>query len=191
MQRAILGALALGLSLAAAAALRDAAGDEGHAHDEGPAKTLMEQMKEMHEAHHHEHNFEAMENVTREDMRQVVGLMIDMGLALPPMNSHNGRALFVDKGCVVCHQVNGVGGAVGPSLNAGDMPNPMNVFEFAARMWRGAPAMVQMQQEIFGQPIELDGRELADIIAFAHDEKEQAELTAEQIPERYRNLIVK
>jgi hypothetical protein len=29
----------------------------------------------------------------------------------------------------------------------------MSTFEFAARMWRGAGAMVQMQEELFGQQI--------------------------------------
>lgn len=191
MNRSILGALALALALAAGASLRGAAGDEGHAHGGEHAEEMLQQMQEMHAGHAHAHDLEAMKDVTREDMRKVVGLMMDVGLALPPMDSHRGRELFLDKGCVVCHQVNGVGGAVGPALNAADMPVPMNVFEFAARMWRGAPAMVQMQQEVFGEAIVLDGQQLADLVAFAHDENEQRELTAEQIPERYRDLIVK
>lgn len=191
MRRTILSSLALGFALTATAFLTGAPGDEGHAHDDAQSEELMDRMLEMHAGHEHAHDLKAMENVTREDMRQVVTMMMDVGLALPPMDSHNGRDLFLNKGCIVCHQVNGIGGAVGPSLNAEDMPAPMNVFEFAARMWRGAPAMVQMQEQIFGEAIQLNGHELADIIAFAHDEDEQHELTAEQIPERYREMIVK
>jgi hypothetical protein len=56
-------------------------------------------------------------------------------------------------------------------------------------MWRGAGAMVQMQEELFGQQIELTGQELADLIAFAHDEAEQKELSNEDIPQRFRDLI--
>jgi mono/diheme cytochrome c family protein len=105
------------------------------------------------------------------------------------MDSGRGRVLFLEKGCVACHAVNGVGGDVGPTLDAADLPEPMNVFEFAARMWRGAAAMTAMQEAQFGEVVALDGQELADIIAFAHDETEQSKLTAEQIPERYRDAL--
>lgn len=69
------------------------------------------------------------------------------------------------------------------------MPSPMNVFEFAARMWRGAPAMALMQEEELGEFISLTGEELADLIAFPHDADEQSELTADQIPERFREMV--
>lgn len=48
------------------------------------------------------------------------------------------------------------------------------------------PAMVAMQQDFLGQVISLSGQDLADLVAFAHDE---AELEVEQIPEGYRELI--
>ena len=94
------------------------------------------------------------------------------------------------KGCIVCHAVNDVGGLLGPSLNAADMPLPMNAFEFSARMWRGAPAMAQLQEGILGEIISLDGQDLADLVAFAHDETAQSVLTADQIPQRFRDLII-
>jgi mono/diheme cytochrome c family protein len=164
--------------------------DIGHGHGSADQKEMLEMMKKMHGGHEHGHDFEAMEEVSAEDMRRVMGLMTDIGLALPPMDSHRGRELFLDKGCVVCHSVNQVGGAVGPSLNAAEMPEPMNAFEFAARMWRGAPAMAQMQQDLLGKVINLSGQDLADLVAFAHDETEQRELKAEQIPAPYRDLII-
>ncbi len=49
--------------------------------------------------------------------------------------------------------------------------------------------MVAMQQDFLGQVISLSGQDLADLVAFAHDEAEQAELEVEQIPEGYRELI--
>ena len=110
---------------------------------------------------------------------------------MPPMSSHNGRELFLEKGCVVCHSVNGVGGDVGPRLDAADMPSPMNAFEFAARMWRGAPAMALMQEEELGEFIDLTGEELADLVAFVHDAEEQKELESDQIPERFAKIINK
>jgi len=159
-------------------------------HEAAPAaETMIEHMRDMHKGHRHEHDFATIEALPPAAMQEVMDAMSEIGLAVPPMNAHQGRELFVDKSCVVCHQVNGVGGEIGPSLNAADMPSPMSTFEFAARMWRGAGAMVQMQEELFGQQIELTGQELADLIAFAHDEAEQKELSNEDIPQRFRDLI--
>lgn len=162
-------------------------GPKGHGHD-NKYQTL-EQMRETHRSHMHEHDFKAMEAMAPEQMRRMMRLMKDIGLAMPPMNSQNGRKLFVEKGCVVCHVVNGVGSEVGPSLNAADMPKPMNAFDFAARMWRGAPAMIALQEDQLGGVIELTGQELADLVAFAHDEAEQKKLEREQIPKRFRETM--
>ena len=156
-------------------------GEEGH-HD-------MERMREMHRQHDHKHDFAAMDRLSPERRERLLSLMRDIGLALPPMDPERGRTLFLDKGCVACHEVNGVGGTLGPSLDAEDMPEPMNTFEFAARMWRGAPAMIDLQSELLGDVITLDGQDLADIIAFAHDEEAQSKLSAEQVPEEFREVI--
>ncbi len=183
-------AFVLSFTLTVSVSSESARSDDGHLHGSTEQHKMLEQMKKMHGEHQHGHDFGAMDDVSAEDMGRVMALMMDIGLALPPMDSHRGRKLFLDKGCVVCHSVNGVGGVVGPSLNAADMPHPMNAFEFAARMWRGAPAMIQMQQDLLGEVISLSGQDLADLVAFAHDEAEQSELETEQIPMRYRALIV-
>ena len=162
-------------------------GEDGHHGEEGHHE--LEEMMEMHRGHEHEHDFAAMERLSPEQRDHVLALMRDVGLALPPMDPEHGRELFLEKGCVACHQINGVGGNLGPTLNADDMPEPMNAFEFAARMWRGAPAMTELQEQLLGDPIELTGQELADIIAFAHDEEAQAKLSPEQVPEKYRDVL--
>lgn len=159
-------------------------------HDGGHAEPL-EAMREMHSSHQHEHDFAAMDEMNPEQRARLNDFMQSVGLVLPPMSSHRGRELFLEKGCVACHSVNGVGGEVGPTLDAGDMPSPMNAFEFAARMWRGAPSMVLMQEEEFGEFISLTGEELADLIAFFHDTDEQKELTTDQIPERYLEILAR
>ena len=187
---ATLCAVVLGFALTAGVASEPVWGSDGHLHGSAAQQEMLEQMKKMHIDHDHRHDFEAMEQVSAEDMQRVMALMMEIGLALPPMNSHRGRELFLGKGCVVCHSVNDVGGTVGPALNAADMPKPMNAFEFAARMWRGAPSMAQMQQDLLGEVINLSGQDLADLVAFVHDEAEQLKLTTEQIPTRYRDLIV-
>lgn len=110
-------------------------------------------------------------------------------LLLPSMDPARGRHLFASKGCVVCHSVNGVGGTDAPKLDWSTMKGPMNPFDFAARMWHGAPAMIAMQQHELGAQIKLTGQELADIIAFAHDPEEQAKFSEKDIPAKIKKLM--
>ncbi len=117
------------------------------------------------------------------------GTAVSAGLVLPEMDSAMGRKLFASKGCAVCHSINGIGGDDAPALDAQTMDGPMNPFEFAARMWRGAEAMVYMQREELGDVIELDGAELAAIIAFAHDPEEQAKYSEADWPQPIADLI--
>ena len=157
--------------------------------DHGASKSMMDTMRESHSEHEHGHDFEAMEKLSSAELTRVVALLQDVGLVIPKMDAANGRKLFVETGCIVCHSVNKVGGDIGPSLNAADMPSPMNAFEFAARMWRGASSMAAMQQDIFGEVIPLTGQDLADLVAFAHNEKEQAKLAKNQIPKKFQKLL--
>jgi len=118
------------------------------------------------------------------------GPMMGTGMLMPQMDSARGHHLFASKGCVVCHSINGVGGEDAPALDASGMSMPMSPFEFAARMWRGAGAMIMMQEEELGAQIELTGQDLADIIAFVHDEGEQKHFTDADIPENIRALMI-
>jgi len=121
--------------------------------------------------------------------KKMPGMMGEGMLALPVMDGARGRSLFASKGCVVCHSVNGIGGEDAPALDASTMQPMMNPFEFAAKMWRGAEAMVAMQRNELGEPIDLTGQELADIIAFVHSRKEQAVFSKADVPEKILELI--
>ena len=68
------------------------------------------------------------------------------------------------------------------ALDAHTMPQTMHPFEFAAKMWRMAPAMIAAQEEVFGEQILFTGEELADIIAFVHDDAQQHEFSEADIP---------
>lgn len=116
------------------------------------------------------------------DTNDNLTIMIGEGMMLPTMNPARGRKLFASKGCVVCHSINDVGGVDAPMLDAEFMDLPVNPFDFAARMWRGAQTMVAMQQEELGYQIELTGQELADIIAFVHDPAQQARFSEADTP---------
>jgi mono/diheme cytochrome c family protein len=93
-----------------------------------------------------------------------------------------GRALFASKGCVICHTINEVGGAGAPPLDAEAVPGEVDALDFVARMWRGAEAMIFMQQQELGAQIDFTGQELADIIAFVHDPKERRKFSEEDFP---------
>lgn len=94
-------------------------------------------------------------------------------LTMPEMNSIKGKQLFIEKGCVACHSVNGIGGQDAASLDANTIDTVMNPFEFAARMWNHAGIMIPLQEEEIGEQITFTGDELANIIAFVHNDEVQ------------------
>ncbi|MFC2967966.1 c-type cytochrome [Acidimangrovimonas pyrenivorans] len=112
--------------------------------------------------------------------------MMGPGLFMPRMDPVAGRHLFASKGCVVCHSINGVGGTDAPKLDASTMKMPMDPFDFAAKMWHGAPAMIAMQNSELGAQIQFTGQELADIIAFVHSPAEQKKFSEADIPENIK-----
>ena len=97
-----------------------------------------------------------------------------------------GRALFASKGCVICHTINEVGGTGAPPLDAEAAPGEVDALDFVARMWRGAEAMIFMQQQELGAQIDFTGQELADIIAFVHNPKERRKFSEEDFPAMLR-----
>ena len=110
-------------------------------------------------------------------------------LMMPRLDSVKGRKLFASKGCVACHSINGVGGHDATALDAHAMPKMMHPFEFAAKMWRMAPAMIAAQEEVFDEQILFTGEELADIISFVHDDAEQHEFSEADIPPEILRLL--
>lgn len=112
-----------------------------------------------------------------------------MRMRMPKMDSARGRKLFVTKGCVACHSINGVGGHDATPLDAHTMTPAMNPFDFAAKMWQMAPAMIYAQEEALGEQILFTGDELADIIAFVHDNQAQHALSDADITPEVRKLM--
>ncbi len=113
----------------------------------------------------------------------------DVRLVMPKMDSAQGMRLFASKGCVACHSVNGVGGHDATALDAHTMKKVMNLFEFAAKMWRGAPAMIAAQEEAMEGQIYFSGQELAHIIAFVHDDAQQHKFIEAMIPPNIRKKM--
>lgn len=111
-------------------------------------------------------------------------------MVVPLARAEEGLKLFVGKGCVVCHQVNGIGGKAAPALDADGEQPYFDVFDFAARMWRGAPTMILLQEMELGYQIALTGDDLANLAAFAADREVQSRFSEKDIPEVIRDWMV-
>jgi cytochrome c len=110
-------------------------------------------------------------------------------LVMPLMNPDRGKKIFVSKGCVACHSINGVGGHDAIAMNAHNMKGLMNPFDFAAKMWNHAPAMIAAQEGAFGEQLYFTGEELADIIAFIHDDEAQHGFTDKDLTVKARTMM--
>lgn len=79
-------------------------------------------------------------------------------------NVDSGKKLFTSKGCIQCHQIGGVGGVLGPSLDAvGQSGAPMNL---AAAMWNHGPAMAEAMRAQGIERPNLTASELRDLVAY-------------------------
>lgn len=111
-------------------------------------------------------------------------------LVVPVPDAAEGKRLFVGKGCVVCHAINGVGGKAAPPLDAVRDTRTIDALEFAARMWRGAPTMIVLQEMELGYQIQLTGEDIAHLAAFAADADMQTGFRESDIPEVIRDWMV-
>jgi len=81
----------------------------------------------------------------------------------PVGDAQTGKKIFIDKQCVVCHQIERVGGVFGPSLDSVVQFGP--IF-FAATMWNHGPSMAEaMQARGIERPV-FTGNELRDLIGY-------------------------
>lgn len=120
-------------------------------------------------------------------------------LSLPPVirpvaavdaNPRRGRILFIADGCVICHQVNGVGGLAGPALDQDTPEDTVDPLAFSARIWRGARAMTALQAMELGYVIDLDGQDLADLAAFVASRDERPLLTLDSVSREMRTWFI-
>ena len=81
----------------------------------------------------------------------------------PGGDAKAGKKIFADKQCVVCHQIERVGGVFGPSLDSVVQFGP--IF-FAATMWNHGPSMAEAMQARGIKRPQFSGNELRDLIAY-------------------------
>jgi cytochrome c len=115
--------------------------------------------------------------------------LIAPGLILPRMDPERGKLLFASKGCVACHQVNGVGGTYGAPLDSYSYGRVISPFDFFARMWLGAGPMIALQKKEVGGQITFTGQDLADIVAFLQDQAVQQTFSEDDIPNYIKALM--
>lgn len=111
-------------------------------------------------------------------------------VTVPDPNPRRGRILFITNGCVICHQVNAVGGSAGPTLDENLEGRTLNSLDFSARMWRGARAMTALQSLELGYVIELEGEDIADLAAFVSSPDERALLTLDSVSIEMRDWFI-
>ncbi len=81
-----------------------------------------------------------------------------------PGDTAVGRALFIQKSCIRCHQVGGIGGVTGPSLDlTSQFHSPIRL---AASMWNHGPGMAESLSAKGIRRSSLTGSELVDLYAY-------------------------
>jgi cytochrome c551/c552 len=79
-------------------------------------------------------------------------------------NPETGRRLFTDKRCVICHQIGGAGGKVGPALDT--FKAYASPIALAAAMWNHGPAMATAMEIRGVERPTFEGSELLDLVAY-------------------------
>lgn len=110
-------------------------------------------------------------------------------LVIPMMDPQQGKTLFVAKGCVACHAINGVGGHDAPPMDDHRQMGLANPFDFAAKMWNHAPGMIAAQEDALGEQIYMTGDELANIIAFLHNDEAQHTFGEDDLTDAARKMM--
>jgi len=99
-----------------------------------------------------------------EEVADLIAFLYTLDYFDAPGDPETGRQLFIDKRCVICHQVGGMGGVIGPNLDHLDRYGaPIQV---AAAMWSHGTEMTrELRAKGVTRP-RFSGAELRDLIAF-------------------------
>lgn len=111
-------------------------------------------------------------------------------LTLPIIDPKRGRQLFVSRGCILCHAINNIGGRGGPPLDRFANEKGADILDFTARMWRGAYAMIELQNMELGYQLDFSGEELGHIIAFVYDKSERSRFSGSDVPDLIKDMFI-
>ncbi len=103
-------------------------------------------------------------SLNRQESGDLVAFLFTIDYFDPAPDTENGRRLFFDKRCVVCHQVGWVGGVVGPNLDYfAEYGSPIQI---ASAMWNHGPAMSDVLQTKGIERPTFTGSQLIDLIGY-------------------------
>jgi len=111
-------------------------------------------------------------------------------LTIPIIDPKRGRQLFVTRGCVLCHAINDTGGRGGPPLDRIGDGKAADILDFTARMWRGAYAMIELQNMELGYQLDFSGEDLGHIIAFLYDKSERSKFSGNDVPDLIKDMFI-
>jgi mono/diheme cytochrome c family protein len=98
------------------------------------------------------------------EVGDLVGFLYTLNYFDSPGNAAEGRRLFSEKRCILCHQVGGTGGVVGPNLDSlRQFASPIFI---TSAMWNHGPQMAAKMKERGVERPTFTGPELRDLIAF-------------------------
>jgi mono/diheme cytochrome c family protein len=102
--------------------------------------------------------------MTAQETSDLIAFLFTLDYFDPPGDAAHGRELFTEKRCVMCHQVGGVGGVIGPNLEfVSYFGSPIQV---AAAMWNHGPAMDEAMNALGIERSSVSGSELIDLISY-------------------------
>lgn len=103
-------------------------------------------------------------SLSPQEASDLIGFLFAVNYFEVPGNPDAGKALFTDKGCIVCHQLGGVGGVIGPSLDF--LRRYASPIYLAAGLWNHAPEMLETMRAQRIEPPRFKGSELADLLSY-------------------------
>ena len=83
-----------------------------------------------------------------------------------PKDPLKGQELFINKGCIKCHSIQGVGGKIGPDLGKGGFNR--SLIQIAGIMWNHSPKMSEKMRELKIPRPKFEVTEMADLIAYLY-----------------------
>ena len=106
----------------------------------------------------------AQPRLDADEVADLIAFLFTLDYFDAPGDPARGRQLFIDKRCVICHQVGGMGGVIGPNLD--DLSRGSAPIQVAAAMWNHGAAMTAVLGERGIARPTFNGSELRDLIAF-------------------------
>jgi mono/diheme cytochrome c family protein len=99
-----------------------------------------------------------------DEMRMLTTYLFWVKLVGGPGDVERGRKSFEQRLCSRCHQFAGQGGTVGPRLD--ELKAHMSSFFMARALWNHGPEMTEKMAELGLARPQLEGNDVADIVAF-------------------------